>query len=146
LLPGKYDTQTSLYDALGISEQEVSNTWNGSFTSPNLAYEEEIVAYAYKDVTAVTAFQLGFASRRVALLALKHAPVQVISINGIDPVEEPQAIYNGTYPLSRKIHLLTTDNASQNINDFVDYMLSPWGQAVIESAGYLPLAQNESIR
>jgi hypothetical protein len=155
LLPGKYDTQRSLYDSLGISEQEVVERlehFSQSATLPDLKYEEEIIAYTYQNETPNVMgqsdfpFKLGFASRRVTLLALKHAPVKVISIDGIDPVAEPQAIYSGTYPLSREIHLITADNSSEFVNAFVDYVLSPSGQELIESAGYLPLLDEEGSR
>jgi hypothetical protein len=148
LIPGKYDTQRSLYDSLNISEQEVADRlqhFSQSCTLPELEYEEEIVAYTYRNETPNVAgqsafiFKLGFSSLRVTQLALAHAPIRVISIDGIDPVEQPQTVYNGTYPLSRKIHLLTASNASQYVNEFLDYLLSPDGQELIERAGYLPL-------
>ena len=149
LLPGKYDSQRSLYDSLGINEQQLAEIWSNksmtSFTAPDLKYEEEVVAWTYRSISSQSQY-LGFASRRVTLLALGHAPVKVIAINGIDPIENTQAIYNGTYPLRRKIHLLTADNASGQVKNFVQYILSEEGQKVVENAGFLPLHNEESAK
>jgi uncharacterized protein YceK len=145
LIPGKYDTQTVLFQNLGLNEAEITSGWN-TFTSPKLSVEEEVLSFEYQPGAPYSAgtadfpFKIGLASRRVMLVAPKHVPVRALSIDGIDPIENTQSIYNGTYPLSRKIHLLTRDTASLKTAELVNFLKSDEGQQLITEAGYLPIS------
>ena len=55
---------------------------------------------------------VSIASRMVTQIALQHVGAAVVSINGINPVTDIDAVYNGTYPLSRKIYLISRKNLS----------------------------------
>jgi hypothetical protein len=145
---GKYDTQTVLFQALGLDEKDITANCY-SFTTPDLYREEEVLSYEYMpgvpystDMGNDFTFKLGFASLRTAIIAMLHIPVKVVAIDGIDPVENPAAIYDGSYPLSRKIHILTKADPSPEAEKLVQYLLSADGQALIESKGYLPLPDN----
>ena len=142
---GKYDTQTVLYQDLGLDENNLLST-RTSFTSPKYNKEEEVLAYEYTGSNYGTvdgvqnfAFKLGFASRRVMTIAPQHVPVSVISINGINPLTDPRSVYDGTYPLTRQIHILVRDNAPANATQLVKYLQSDAGQKILEADGYLPL-------
>jgi hypothetical protein len=143
--PGKYDTQTALYAALGLDENAITSSCY-SFTSPELYREEEMLSYAYIPGVPYSAgmgndftFKLGFASLRTGIIAMRNIPVRVLAIDGIDPVENVSAVYDGSYLLSREIHILTRENPSSPATEMVQYLLSAEGQALIENAGYLPL-------
>lgn len=145
MIPGKYDTQTLLYQTLGLDEKLIAKTWNKQFADPSLDAEEEVLALEYPDSAPFTSssgdfpFKIGFFSRRVIPIALQHCPIDVVSIDGINPMEDTQAIYNGTYVLSRKIEVITRQNASLATQQFVNYLLSQSGQQTLKNAGYLPL-------
>lgn len=145
LIPGKYDTQTNLYRSLGLNEDEIASTWNGQYTGTNFNYEEEVLAVEYRPgmpfdpESADFPFKIGFTSRRTASIALQHVPIQVVSINGMDPVKNTQNIYDGSYPLSRKIHFVTRAFPSQEVIQLTEFLLSAEGQKLIERGGYLPL-------
>jgi hypothetical protein len=144
--PGRFDTQTVLYQKLGLDEKQMLAGLT-AFTCPRFSVEEEVISYEYRSsdfsleygIHALN-FKIGFASRRAMTLALEHAPVKVLSINGIDPVAQPQSIYDGSYPFSRKIHLLIRDNSSQELQNLASVLISPAGQQFIKDAGYLPVA------
>jgi hypothetical protein len=144
-IPGKYDTQTFLYQKLGLDESEIAKAWNNQFADPKLNSEEEILSVEYPNGPPYVvgsgdfAYKIGFVSRRVIPVAMEHVPIKVISIDGIDPMQDTQAIYNGTYPLSRKIYLVTRENCSQAATQFVNFMLSAEGQQALTQAGYLPV-------
>ena len=143
---GKYDTQSALYQSLGLNEKSLICPLT-SFTSAKYNKEEEVLAYNYNGSVYSTdngiqdfAFKLAFASRRVMTIAPQHVPVKVISIDGINPLTNPQSIYDGTYPLSRKIHVLIRDDGADSATQLVKYLQSSLGQKLLADAGYLPLS------
>ena len=146
LLPaGEFDTQTALFEKLDLNEQEIATAGAGSLVSPDLNTEEEVLSFQYREGPPHAAggsdfvFKLGFASRRVTSKALERLPISVVPVDGIDPIEDPGSIYDGRYPLSREIHILTQENPSPEVDELVEFLLSEGGQQVLENAGYLPL-------
>lgn len=49
-------------------------------------------------------------------------------------------VKNGTYKISRPFNIATKDGLSEVATDFVNYILSAEGQAVIGEAGYIPVS------
>jgi ABC-type phosphate transport system substrate-binding protein len=148
LTPGKYDSQTLLYQALGLDENAVAKAWDFSYTDTTLSAEEEILSVEYQGDSPYSPgsgdfpFKLEYTSRRVIPVAEQHVSISVISINDIDPMQNTQAIYDGQYPFSRKIHILTRPNCTLATSKFVNFLLSPDGQKVLTSANYLPILGN----
>jgi phosphate transport system substrate-binding protein len=70
--------------------------------------------------------------------------VTIIPINGINPLTDPQSIYDGTYPLTREIHVLVRDNGPANATQLVKYLQSNAGQQMLAAAGYLPLIPQQN--
>jgi hypothetical protein len=143
---GKYDTQSVLYQSLGLDEASLVSS-RTSFTSSRYDKEEEVLSYEYNSSNYATdngaqdfPFKLAFASRRIMTIAPQHVPVRVIPIDGIDPLKNPQSIYDGSYKLSRKIHLLIRENSTNGALQLVQYSLSSDGQKMLADAGYLPLS------
>ena len=147
---GKFDTQLVFYQNLGLDEKTIVSQ-NGNYLDPNLHLEEEVLAYEYKDKAYQTSksgsqdfiFKLGFASRRVMTVASQHVPVSVVSVDGINPMTNTAAVYNGTYKFSRKIHLLVRENGPVSALKLVDFLRSASGQTLITNSGYLPLMNSQ---
>lgn len=58
----------------------------------------------------------------------------------IDGVEANVAnIKDGSYKISRPFNIVTKDKVSDAAQDFINFILSSDGQAVVEKAGYIPL-------
>jgi hypothetical protein len=148
--PGKFDTQTVLYRSLGLDEDVIISKFIRYPINQKLNLEEEVLSYQYSQSIYYAkkygpqnfAFQLGFASRRVMPIALKHVPVKIVSIDGINPLENPQSVYDGTYVFSRKIHLLIPQKSPPAALKIAEYLLSQEGQQMIADSGYLPVAPN----
>jgi ABC-type phosphate transport system substrate-binding protein len=106
--------------------------------------EEEILTTVYpagstNDISPGSyKFLLGFASRQVTEIALKHVQVKVLPIDGINPLTDINSIYNGNYPFGRKIHLLLPDNNSTEETQLATFLQSSQWQILIASIGYLP--------
>ncbi len=148
--PGKYDMQSALYQALALDEEAVTAACS-AYTTPQLFREEEMLSFEFMEGAPFASgtgssfsFKLGFASLRTSQIAMNHIPVRVVSINGIDPTQDAAAVYDGSYALSRQIHLITSAEPSSGVTRLIDFLLSAEGQALIAEAGYLPLPPAEA--
>ena len=63
--------------------------------------------------------------------------VKAVQIEGVDATAENVA--NGTYTVSRPFNIATLDTLSDSAKDFIGYILSAEGQAVIEENGYIAI-------
>ena len=142
---GEFDSQTVLFRSLGLDEDKLL-AGTTSFTCQQYKIEEEVLSYEYTgSVYGQTsgiqdfAFKLGFASRRAMTVAPEHVPVKVIAIDGIDPLVNPNAVYDGTYKLSRRVHLLVSEHAAPAVTRLAEFLVSEPGQKLIAGAGYLPV-------
>ena len=63
--------------------------------------------------------------------------VKALQIDGVDATVEN--IKNGTYTLARPFNIATKEGLSEVAQDFISYILSAEGQAVIAENGYIPL-------
>lgn len=65
------------------------------------------------------------------------------SVNGISVNSVPVTIENGKsgkFPVSRKLYMYVNGKKlSDNTKKFIDYLLSPTGQALVKETGYIPL-------
>ena len=64
--------------------------------------------------------------------------VKAIQIDGTDATIEN--IKNGTYRIARPFNIATKDDLSDEARDFMDFIMSADGQAVIEENGYISVS------
>lgn len=67
-----------------------------------------------------------------------QSSLRVVPIDGISPIDRNN-IKNGTYPLSRSVYLVVPRKTSQAVKKFVEFALSPKGQAAVEREGFIPI-------
>ncbi len=67
-------------------------------------------------------------------------------VRGVDVVVHGTAIAptiehvrDGSYPIARGLHVLLPHHASKHTQDFVQFLLSDEGQAIVRKVGYLPV-------
>lgn len=70
----------------------------------------------------------------VSLGALSGS-VKALKINGVEATAEN--IKNGTYEISRPFNIATSGTPREVTQDFINYILSTEGQAVVEGKGYI---------
>jgi phosphate transport system substrate-binding protein len=66
--------------------------------------------------------------------------VKILSIDGVYPDE--RTIRDGSYPISLELYAVTSDqteNKNPNTKVFINWLLSPQGQRLVEKVGYIPL-------
>lgn len=67
--------------------------------------------------------------------------VKALKIEGVSP--SVSTIKNGTYKISRPFNIVTKETGlSENASDFIRFILSSDGQAIVEANGYISAAQN----
>ena len=66
--------------------------------------------------------------------------VKAVKIDGVDA--SVANIKNGTYTIYRPFNIAVKEGISDVAQDFIDYILSAEGQAVIEAAGYITVSEN----
>jgi len=54
-------------------------------------------------------------------------------------VPEKKTVLDGTYPLARPLFFYLRAKAAGDIKGFIDWVLSPEGQAIVEKVGYYPI-------
>ncbi len=80
-----------------------------------------------------------------AIGMLSHAwisdDVKGVGIEVEGKIIEPtlENIRNGTYPISRNLNLITNGEPSGFVKEFINYILSPQGQKIVEESGYVPI-------
>ncbi|RRD31220.1 phosphate ABC transporter substrate-binding protein [Streptococcus minor] len=62
---------------------------------------------------------------------------KVLQIDGVDATVEN--IKNGSYKISRPFNIVTQSDVSDATKDFISFILSSDGQAVVEKAGYISI-------
>lgn len=72
-------------------------------------------------------------------LGSMNETVKALQIDGIEATVEN--IKNGSYPIARPFNIATQANISDLAQDFIDYILSAEGQAVIEDAGHIAVME-----
>ncbi|MDR2749582.1 MAG: substrate-binding domain-containing protein [Clostridiales bacterium] len=66
-----------------------------------------------------------------------HPGIKALSVDGVAPTAE--TIRSGEYPLSVDICAATRIQANRSIDEFVNWMLSPQGQELVEKTGYVKI-------
>ena len=64
--------------------------------------------------------------------------VKALRIDGAEATVEN--IKNGTYNVARPFNIVTMDTVSAEAQDFIDFIMSADGQAIIENAGYIAVS------
>lgn len=67
--------------------------------------------------------------------------VKAVKIDGVEASAENMK--NGTYKVSRPFNIATREDVSEAAQDFINYILSPEGQAVVEENGYIAIDAQE---
>lgn len=73
----------------------------------------------------------------ISLGALDNT-VKALKIDGVEATADN--IKNGSYKISRPFNIVTTGNVSPLAQDFIDFIMSADGQAVIEKDNYIPVS------
>ena len=90
-------------------------------------------------VMMTTVSENEYAIGYISLGALDESLVKAIKIDGVDATAEN--IENGTYKVSRPFNIAVSNNLDNPVaTDFISFIMSTEGQAVVSEEGYIPVA------
>ena len=69
--------------------------------------------------------------------------VKAVKVDGVEATSEN--VKNGSYTLSRPFNIATKETLSEAAQDFVNYIMSYEGQALITSKGYIAVQEGEAF-
>lgn len=102
--------------------------------SRDLNGSKEVVELVGTTPTAIGYSGMGYATAAVKML--KVAPKA--GAGAVAPTIA--AVHDKSYPLARSLHLYTLGEPQGAVKAYIDWILSPAGQKVVEEAGYVPVA------
>ena len=122
-------TRGAFIELFGVEEKDadgnkVDNTTEEAEITNNTA---DMMSTVAGDVDAIGYISLG---------SLNDS-VKAVKIDGVEATAEN--IKSGEYKVSRPFNIATNGEVSDVAQDFIDYILSPEGQAVIEENGYISI-------
>lgn len=80
---------------------------------------------------------IGYTFRYYSTEMVGNEEIKLLSIDGVAPTKEN--IRNGTYPLTAEFFAVTAGTENPNVPTFIDWIVSPEGQSLVEKVGYVPL-------
>lgn len=80
---------------------------------------------------------IGYTFRYYSTEMVGNDEIKLLAINGVEPTKE--TIRNDTYPIASEFYVVTAGTENPNVGKFIDWMLSPQGQELVEKVGYVPL-------
>jgi len=103
-----------------VFEEMVMEEKRVTLTAIVMPSSEAVVEYVARHPTAIGYVSMGYLSPQVKALA----------VEGVSPT--PEDIQSGGYPLPRPLYLLTGQEPAGEVKSFIEFALSPAGQAVVE--------------
>ena len=122
-------TRSAFIELFGVEQEDASgNKVDMTTVEANISNSTSVV------MTTVggNEYAIGYIS-----LGSLNDTVKAVQIEGVDATVEN--IKNGSYAVSRPFNIATKEGLSEVAADFVSYILSAEGQAVIAENGYIPL-------
>lgn len=94
-------------------------------------------------VMMTTVSENEYAIGYISLGALDESLVKAIKIDGVDATAEN--IENGSYKVSRPFNIAVSNNLDNPVaTDFISFIMSTEGQAVVADEGYIPVSNVEA--
>jgi len=78
---------------------------------------------------------IGYSFRFFATTMVPIDGIKLLAIDGVPPIRE--TIRDGTYPYTAELYAITAGTKNPHAQPFIDWFLSPAGQALVEDTGYV---------
>ena len=103
-----------------VFEEMVMGEKRVTLTAIVMPSSEAMIEYVASHPTAIGYVSMGYLSTQV----------KAVTIEGASPT--PEDVRSGAYPLTRPLYLLTGQEPVGEVKAFIEFALSPAGQAVVE--------------
>lgn len=125
-------TRGAFIELTGVEEKDASGN------KTDMTYEEAVTVSSTSVVMTTVAgdpYAIGYIS-----MGSLNSTIKPLEVDGIAPTAE--TVKNGTYPIARPFNLAVKQNISETAQDFLDFIQSAEGQAVVEKNGYISVVSN----
>lgn len=82
---------------------------------------------------------IGYSFLFFATEMIKNNEIKLLKVDGVKPDKE--TIQNKEYPLAAEFYAVTAGGNNPNIDAFIEWILSPQGQELVEKTGYTPISK-----
>lgn len=129
-------------DIVRVSRQSNSGTYeffrehvlkNKDFKlgSRDMNGSKEVVELVGNTPTAIGYSGMGYATDKV----------KMVKVDGVSPTVE--TTLNRSYPIARALHLYTVGEPTGAVKDYLEWIMSEPGQALVHKTGYVPLPKDK---
>ena len=108
---------------------------NVSTLSAKYAYPVHTSAQSVMDHAKVVPGAIGYVN--LGSMSTLHSSLQVVTINGVMPSLD--SVFSNTYGLSRSLLLAVVGQPSDDVSVFINWILSPAGQKIVENEDFVPI-------
>lgn len=122
-------TRGAFIELFGIEEKDASGE------KVDMTYEEAQIT----NNTSVMMTTVAGDTSTIGYISLGslNDTVKALKIDGAEASAEH--VKDGSYKISRKFNIITNEDMSLEAKEFIDFILSSDGQAIVEGEGYIPL-------
>jgi phosphate transport system substrate-binding protein len=105
----------------------------------NSGYQTHVSSYQIVTSNSVMVTQVSGDDQGIGYCGLGYvtAGVDQIAIDGV--LASVATVLDGTYPISRSLHLVTNGPPTGYVRAFIDFIFGPLGQAIVAAEGFIPL-------
>jgi phosphate transport system substrate-binding protein len=105
--------------------------------SVDMSGSKDVVALVARTPSAIGYSGMGYATNEVKMLK--------IAVKKGEPSVAPtvENAKSGAYPITRPLYIYTAGEPTGLVKEYLDWMLSPEGQAVVRKLGYIPVGDHE---
>jgi phosphate transport system substrate-binding protein len=119
--------------------EHVLNKKDFKLGSRDMNGSKEVVELISTTKTAIGYSGMGYCTNGVKMLKIsKHKGMTAVSPTVTNTI-------NKTYPLARALYMYTLGKAEGSVKQYIDWTLSPAGQKIVETSGYVPLGMNTDV-
>ena len=144
-----YLGQYSNWNELGGPDMEIvivgrdtASGTRGSFDELVLDKEDPTSSMLQKDSNGAVHDTVKTTPGAIGYVGLGYvdSDVKGVAVNGITPTQAH--VQDGTYPISRSLWMITQGERTGLAKEFIDYILSPAGQEIVDREGFVKLASS----
>lgn len=121
-------TRGAFVELFGIEEEKDGEKVDMTTTDANITNSTSVMMTQ----VAGNEYAIGYTS-----LGALNDTVKAVKIGGVDASAEN--VKNGSYEISRPFNIAVKEGVSDAAKDFVGFIMSEEGQAIIEEEGYIPV-------
>lgn len=115
-------TRGAFVELTGVEEDDVDNTTEEAIISNSTS--------AVMTTVAENSYGIGYIS-----LGSLNDTVTAVAVDGVEATAEN--VDNGSYSISRPFNIVLGDSVDETSQDFIDFILSEEGQAIVSENGYI---------